>query len=141
MNTYECNDPLAALLNELRENQRAFFKSQPGSLAKAEALKRAKTLEKELDQFLEMRNRDNQSAHSTKMTDKNKDNRIALFEAAVRYILKQIEDGPKNVQSISQAVCLEYVGGKTVQVQVTVQTDENEFIDDFTSVINHLYSA
>lgn len=64
MNTYECNDLLANLLNELRENQRAFFRSQPGSLAKAEALKRAKTLEKELDQFLEMRNRDKLTAHS-----------------------------------------------------------------------------
>lgn len=72
---------------------------------------------------------------------KNKENRIALFEAAVRDILKQIEDGHKNVQSISQAVCLEYVAGKTVQVQVTIQTDEDEFIDDFTSVINRLYSA
>ena len=73
--------------------------------------------------------------------EKNRENRIALFEASVRDIFEMVIDGSENAQSISQAVCLEYVAGKTVQIQITVQTDESEFIDDFTTVVNRLYSG
>ncbi len=72
--------------------------------------------------------------------ERNKENRIALFEAAVKDLLETLEFDD-NAQSVSQAVCLEHVSGKTVQIQITVQTDESEFIDDFTTVVNRLYSA
>lgn len=52
---YECSDALATLLEDLRRNQRAFFKSKTGSAEKAVALQESKRLEKQLDQFLEAR--------------------------------------------------------------------------------------
>ena len=53
--TYECNDTLADLLENLRRNQRAFFNSKPGSLARGEALGMSKMWERELDRFLKER--------------------------------------------------------------------------------------
>lgn len=53
--TYECNEALADLLERLRTNQRNFFNSQPGSLARSEALGLSRMLEKELDRFLRER--------------------------------------------------------------------------------------
>lgn len=49
---YECNEPLRQLLIALRDAQKAFFKAQPGSLARAEALRLSKEREKILDEFL-----------------------------------------------------------------------------------------
>jgi hypothetical protein len=52
---YECNDQLAVLLENMRRNQRAFFKSKPGSAEKMMALQESKRLEKELDAFIDAR--------------------------------------------------------------------------------------
>lgn len=49
---YQCNEQLRQLLIALRDAQRQFFKAAHGSLARVEALKRSKALEKELDDFL-----------------------------------------------------------------------------------------
>ena len=51
----ECSETLATLLESLRANQRAFFTSAPGSLARQTALHESKRLEKELDRFLDAR--------------------------------------------------------------------------------------
>lgn len=67
-------------------------------------------------------------------------NTMVLFEIAVKDIFKMlVEPENQNAQSISQAVSQEIVGGRPVQIQVTVQTDESEFIDDFTTIINRIY--
>jgi len=50
-----CSSALAALLEDLRRNQKAFFGSKPGSEEKATALQESKRLEKELDKFLQER--------------------------------------------------------------------------------------
>lgn len=52
---YSCNDPMFALLSELRRTQRAYFKATHGSLEKSELLKKSKALEKQLDDFLRER--------------------------------------------------------------------------------------
>ncbi|MCA0235451.1 MAG: hypothetical protein LCH81_03625 [Bacteroidetes bacterium] len=54
--TLQCSDALAQLLTDLRTNQKAFFKSPPGSAIRAQALENSKRLEKELDEFLKGRN-------------------------------------------------------------------------------------
>ena len=51
----ECSDAMADLLETLRRNQRAFFASQVGSLARSTALQESKRLEKEIDKFLQER--------------------------------------------------------------------------------------
>lgn len=67
---------------------------------------------------------------------------MVLFEIAVKDILKMLADHEnQNAQSITQSVSEEIVGGRPVQIQVTVQTDESEFIDDFTTIINRIYRA
>lgn len=55
MTDLHCSDALATPLENLRTNQRAFFTSAPGSLARQTALHESKRLEKELDKFLEAR--------------------------------------------------------------------------------------
>ncbi len=52
---YECNDSMAALLANLRDNQKTFFKSPSGSIARQTALSLSKMYEKELDAFLQRR--------------------------------------------------------------------------------------
>lgn len=67
---------------------------------------------------------------------------MVLFEIAVKDIFKMLLDPEnQNAQSITQSVSQEIVGGRLVQIQVTVQTDESEFIDDFTTIINRIYRA
>lgn len=50
-----CNDAMAKLLTELRDSQRAFFASEPGSFQRREFLTESKRLEKLLDHFLSER--------------------------------------------------------------------------------------
>jgi hypothetical protein len=52
---YKCNNELATLLELLRNNQKNFFKSQPGSNERFVFLAESKRLEKELDNFLKAR--------------------------------------------------------------------------------------
>ena len=67
-------------------------------------------------------------------------NTMVLFDLALRDIFQRlIDDKTKDIQSISQAISKVIVEGRPVQIQVTVQTDESEFIDDFTTVINRIY--
>ncbi len=53
--TYECNDFLANLLENLRHYQKQFFSAKPGTLERQTALIESKRLEKELDAFLKAR--------------------------------------------------------------------------------------
>ncbi len=69
-------------------------------------------------------------------------NTMVLFEIAVKDIFKRLLDPEnKDAQSITQSVSEKMVGSRPVQIQVTVQTDESEFIDDFTTIINRIYRA
>lgn len=52
-----CNDTLAELLQNLRTNQKAFFKSKPGTETKRAAFENSRRLEKELDNFLQERSK------------------------------------------------------------------------------------
>lgn len=52
---YECNDELATMLENLRNAQKGFFRSKVGTLERQIALDLSKTLEKELDAFLQRR--------------------------------------------------------------------------------------
>ena len=52
---YECNDELAAMLENLRAEQKGFFAAKPGTSTRSDHFKESRKLEKELDLFLQQR--------------------------------------------------------------------------------------
>lgn len=67
----------------------------------------------------------------------NKEERIALFEASIKDILKEFESENEQIQGISKALWIEDIGGEPIQVQITIQKNQEEWIEDLTSIFTY----